>query len=254
MNEAKFDGMGNIYAKYRPSYPRAFIEHLYSCVGFRKNSVIADVGSGTGILTKLLLKEGNTVFSVEPNDDMRAIAEADLKGFINFHSVNGTAENTTLGGASVDFVTAAQAFHWFDREKFKTECGRVLKPEGKIVLVWNSRVSGAEIVKEGYEINKKYCPDFKGFSGGMRGEENENDFDDFFDGEYERKVFQNDQLFDLNGFIGRNLSGSYALKEKDENYPAYISEMMASFNKHAINGKLTMPNVTKSYIGRIKER
>ncbi|MCL2079915.1 MAG: class I SAM-dependent methyltransferase [Oscillospiraceae bacterium] len=251
MNETKFNGMGSIYAKYRPPYPQEFINYLYSEVGIRKNSIIADIGSGTGILTKLLLKKGNKVFSVEPNDDMRIIAESDLIGYDNFVSVNATAESTTLDTHSIDFITVAQAFHWFDREKFKTECRRVLKPSGKVILVWNSRVFEAESVKEGDSINRKFCPNFKGFSGGMRGAESEDDFNDFFADKCEKKVFQNDQPCDLDGFIGRNLSASYALKANDENYHSYIAEMTASFNKHAIDGKLIMPVVTKSYIGTV---
>lgn len=249
MNETKFNGMGKIYAKYRPAYPQEFIDYLYYDVGIKKDSIIADIGSGTGILTRQLLEAGNKIFSVEPNEDMRAVAEVDLSDFNNFISVNGTAENTSLDDNSVNFITVAQAFHWFDRAKFKAECSRILKPNGKIILVWNSRVFNAESVKDCDEINRKYCPNFKGFSGGMRGEENENDFDDFFCGKYESKVFRNDQTSDLDGFIGRNLSASYTLKENDENYSAYIAELTVSFNKHSIDGKMIMPVVTRSYVG-----
>jgi SAM-dependent methyltransferase len=251
MNETKFDGMGKIYAKFRPAYPNEFIEYLYSAVGVNKDSVIADIGSGTGILTKQLLEKGSKIFAVEPNDDMRTVAEADLSRFENFASINGAAENTALEDNSIDFVIVAQAFHWFDRAKFKVECNRILKTKGRVILVWNSRVFSSEAVKDGDEINRKYCPNFKGFTGGMRGAENENDFDDFFVGKYELRVFQNDQIGDLDEFIGRNLSASYALKENDKNYPAYIAEMTASFNKHAIDGKLIMPNVTRSYVGTV---
>ncbi len=252
MNETKFDGMGKVYAKFRPAYPQEFIDYLYSEVGINKDSVIADIGSGTGILTKQLLEMGNRIFSVEPNEDMRAVAEADLSYHNNFISVNGTAENTTLADSSVDFITVAQAFHWFDRANFKAECGRILKPKGKIILVWNSRVFSAEAVQDGDAINRKYCPNFKGFSGGMRGEEREGEFNDFFTGKYETKDFQNDQTFDLNGFIGRNLSASYALKANDKNYAAYIDELTKSFNKYAVDGKMIMPNVTRSYVGNIQ--
>jgi len=252
MNETKFDGRGKIYAKYRPAYPKEFIEYLYSDVGIKKDSIVADIGSGTGILTRQLLEAGNSVFAVEPNSDMRAVAEVDLSAFSGFVSINGSAENTTLDAHSVDFVTVAQAFHWFDRAKFKTECGRISKPNSKIILVWNSRDLCSETVKYGDEVNRKYCPNFKGISGGMRGGENENDFySDFFLRKYESKVFQNNLTFDLDGFIGRNLSASYALKESDENYPAYIAELIACFNTHAVDGKMIMPNVTKSYIGTV---
>jgi SAM-dependent methyltransferase len=258
MNETKFNGMGKVYAKFRPAYPQAFIEYICSDVGITQNSTIADIGSGTGILTKQLLGLGSNVFAVEPNDDMRVMAENDLSSFSNFVSVNATAENTTLDNNSVDFITVAQAFHWFDREKFKAECQRILKPNGKVILVWNSRIFGTEVVEDGDKINKKYCPHFQGFSGGMRGVlynstgvESESDFNDFFNGVYETRIFENHQTFDLDGFIGRNLSASYALKEDDENYPAYITELTECFNKHAVDGKLIMPNNTRSYVGAI---
>ena len=251
MNESKFDGMGEIYAKFRPTYPQEFIEYLYSDVGISKHSTIADIGSGTGILTKQLLEAGNKVFSVEPNDDMRAIAEVNLRCFNNYISVNGTAEHTTLCNESINFITVAQVFHWFDRVRFKAECSRILKLNGIIILVWNSRVFDSEVVKDVDKTNRKYCPNFKGFSGDMRGAEGENDFDDFFVGEYESKVFYNDQVADLDGFIGRNLSASYALKENDEDYPAYVAELTANFNKYAIDGNLVMPVITRSYVGKI---
>jgi SAM-dependent methyltransferase len=259
MNEAKFNGMGKTYAKFRPTYPQAFIEYLRTDVGVTKNRIIADIGSGTGILTKQLLELGNRVIAVEPNEDMRVVAESDLCGYENFTSVNGSAENTTLDSQSVDFITVAQAFHWFDRELFKAECRRVFKPNGKIILVWNSRIFGTEVVEDGDKINKKYCPNFKGFSGSMRGVlynatgvENTNAFNDFFVGEYDVKVFENNQTLDLDGFIGRNRSASYALKEGDKNYPAYISELTECFNRHAVDGKLIMPNETRSYVGAVK--
>lgn len=251
MNETKFDGMGKIYAKFRPTYPHTFIEYICSNVGINHESIIADIGSGTGILTRQMLEIAKKIFAVEPNNDMRAVAENDLSNYKNFVSVNGTAENTALEKSSVDFITVAQAFHWFDRAKFKAECTRILKPEGKIILVWNSRDFNAKSVKDSDIINRKYCPDFKGFSGGIRGAEYENGFEDFFTGKYEIKNFQNDFFYDLDGFIGRTLSASYALKEDDEKYPAYINELTECFNKHAIDGKMIIPNITKSYAGTV---
>lgn len=243
--------MGKIYNEYRPSYPREFIEYLHSGLGMNKNSVAADIGSGTGKLTRALLERGAKVFAVEPNADMRAVAEADLSGFENFISVNATAENTTLEENGADFITVAQAFHWFDRLKFKAECRRILKPGGKVVLVWNSRDEKSALVGENDALNHKYCRDFKGFSGGMRGAENKDSFNDFFEKSCEEKIFMNDLLFDEQGFIGRNLSSSYAPKETDENYQPYIAELKALFKKHAKDGKLAMPNITKSYAGNV---
>jgi len=250
MNENKFTGLSETYAKFRPKYPQAFIEYLYSDVGVKTDSIIADVGAGTGILTKQLLESGNKVYAVEPNEDMRSIAETDLNVFDNYYSVKGTAENTTLDDSSVDFITVAQAFHWFDEMKFKKECGRILKANGKVILVWNSRSLSSDVVKDSDAVTRKYCPNFEGFSGGMRGtEDHDTHYGNFYEGDYISKVFQNDITFDLEGFIGRSRSASYTLRENDENFDAYIKELTECFYRYAVDGKMVMANETRSYVG-----
>jgi len=251
MNQTKFNGKANVYAKYRPSYPVKFLDYLYSEVGLTEDSVIADVGSGTGIFTGQLLKRRSFVYGVEPNGDMRSVAENAFGNYANFKSVNTCAEDTGLPGGSVDFITVAQAFHWFDRTKFRLECARILKESGKVVLVWNSRDSQSELVCENDKINRKYCPEFKGFSGGRRGEFPEV-FSDFFkDGHCEYRVFRNDLAMYQAGFIGRNLSGSYAPKETDENYAPYVLALKELYDKYSNGGIVIMPNITRSYIGEI---
>jgi len=252
MNETRFDGKGKIYAKYRPTYPQEFIDYLCSDVGISNDSTIADIGSGTGILTKQLLNLDSKVYAVEPNSDMRAVAEAGLSHCSNFVSVNSTAENTTLDANSVDFITVAQAFHWFDRELFKDECCRIIRQGGKVILVWNSLTFDAEIVVDGDSIHKKYCPDFEGRGGDARGKDGVNlPFGEFFSGKYGEMVFENSSTSDMNEFIGRYLSSSYAVKENDENYPAYIAELTECFYKHAVDGKVVIPIVTRSYVGEV---
>ncbi|WP_195238401.1 class I SAM-dependent methyltransferase [Romboutsia sp. 1001285H_161024_C4] len=251
MNENKFNGMGKIYSKYRPSYPFDFIDYFFTDVGISQRSIIADIGSGTGILTRQLLEKGSKVYGIEPNADMRDIAETNLNNFLGFTSVNGNAENTTIDDNSVDYITVAQAFHWFDRERFKKECQRILKPEEKVILVWNIRDNNNELVIENYEVNRKYCPNFKGFSDGMYGKTNKDDFSDFFNGKYETKVFPNNLIFDMDEFIGRNLSSSYALKSNDSQYNNYVNELKKIYKKYSNNGQLIMPNLTRSYVGDV---
>lgn len=251
MNEAKFTGKANIYSKYRPSYPDGFIEYLYSEVGITKESVIADIGSGTGILTDLLLRQNSYVYGVEPNKDMRNIAEKELTAYDNFVSVNASAENTGLLDDSVDYITVAQAFHWFDRIKFKSECKRILKSQGKVILVWNSRDDKSELFMKNESINRKFCPDFKGFSDGMRGESPEEYSDFFKDGICEYKTFRCDLMFDEDSFIGRNMSASYAPERGDSNYEPYILELKKLYEEYSVSGSLCMPNITKSYVGEV---
>lgn len=251
MNEDRFTGLADIYAKYRPSYPDDFIRYLYSGQGFSQGSVIADIGSGTGILTELLLRENSTVYGVEPNADMRGTAECMLSRYPNYISMRGTAERTGLNASSIDFITVAQAFHWFDRPAFKAECRRVLKERGKVILVYNTRDSASQLVMENDAVIHRYCPDFKGFSGGMRGRSPEEYADFFKAGACEHKVFRNDVVHDEDGFIGRNLSGSYAPKKGSPHYEPYITDLKRLFLKYSHNGFLLMPYLTQSFAGEV---
>ena len=135
----RFSNRVQDYARYRPHYPAAVIGSLQTNCQLLETSVIADVGSGTGILTELFLRHGNPVLAVEPNRQMREAGERLLEGYPHFQSIAGRAEATTLPEQSVDFVTAGQAFHWFDRKKAKAEFSRILKARGWVVLAWNER-------------------------------------------------------------------------------------------------------------------
>jgi len=250
MNTEKFNGKAKIYEKYRPVYPEALMDYLYGDMGFNKSSTIADVGAGTGIFTRQLLEKGSRVLGVEPNEDMRASAESWLKAFDNFTPVDGTAEATKLENNSVDFVTVAQAFHWFDAAAFRKECARILKPAGQVVLVWNSRVAHAAVVVENAAVCKRFCPDFKGFSGGI--DEKPSDFSLFYkDGLYETKKIDYNISYDLDGFIGRNLSASYAPDSKNACYHEFINSLTELFYKYAHKGQLVVPNITRCYAGRV---
>jgi len=129
------------YVKYRPGYPPQVIEVLRARCGLTPSSVVADVGSGPGNLARLFLDNGNEVFAVEPNAEMREAGKQSLGNRGGYRSVDGRAEGTRLENASVDFVTAGQAFHWFDWPHAKTEFRRILRPEGWVVLLWNERLT-----------------------------------------------------------------------------------------------------------------
>ncbi|MCL2118714.1 MAG: class I SAM-dependent methyltransferase, partial [Planctomycetaceae bacterium] len=178
-SEDIFTGKADIYQKFRSTYPDEFIEYLYVQVGLNADSIIADIGSGTGIFSRQLLEKGSRIYCVEPNDDMRQIAEKDLSGFDNFISVNAPAENTGLQEKSFDFVTAATAFHWFDGTAFQSECRRMMKSNGKVVLVWNIRDYGREIIKKDFRIREKYAVDLRGLGVCIRISK---DLPDFFTG------------------------------------------------------------------------
>lgn len=249
-NDFKFSGKANVYAKFRPKYPEEFLEYLAADCGLHPDIDVADIGSGTGILTRQLLAHKARVFAVEPNCDMRKAAEAELSACSGFFSVNALAEHTGLHDKSIDLITVAQAFHWFDPGQFQLECRRILKPDGKVVLVWNSRDEESPIVKDLGIVCRKFCPEYKGFSGGMQN--SSEIFGQFFrDGTYEHRSFRNDLANGKEGFLGGTMSASYSLTKKDPEYQAYVDAILLIFEKYSCEDRMVIPNLTHSYTGRV---
>lgn len=241
----KFTGKAEIYQKFRPAYPSAYVRYLTEKIP--ANGIVADIGAGTGILSKALLTEGYFVYCVEPNQDMRKIAAETLAG--DYQIVDAAAERTALPKNSVDLVTAAQAFHWFDAEAFRRECGRILKPGGLVSLVWNTR-RDSEIERAAAEDAKQYCPAYRGASGGIRFEKET--FGTFFeDGVYEYCEFDNSYSADREAFIGRILSSSYSLKPEDTGYEAWVASLHRIFDRFCERDKIPVSIVTQSYTGRV---
>lgn len=244
-NTEKFSGKAEAYSAARPSYPKELFTFLKNKYHLGADTVIADIASGTGKFTQPLVQMGCKVYAVEPNDDMRRQAELLLGGYENFISVNGSAEHTGLADHCVNFISAAQAFHWFDPARFAAECKRILKPVGKVFILYNSRDEGAELTQRLSGICKTFCPAFKGFSGGVKS----NNVERFFNGGCERLTFPNDQYYDRDSFVKRMLSSSYAPREGDKNYQSFIKALYALFDALADHDTLLMPNHTTLYIG-----
>ncbi len=249
MNEKRFDGKADIYAKARPGYAPELLTFLKENVLVGSDSSAADIGSGTGIFTEQLARLVKTVYAVEPNRDMRKEADPVFAKYDNIISIAAAAENTSLENSSVDFVTVAQAFHWFDRAAFRKECQRILKPNGTVILIWNDRDDSSAVIKENYALNKEYCPDFKGSSNGT--DFKNISFDGFFSGEIQVKFFDNIMQYDKNAFINRNLSSSYAPKEGEANYLVYIQKLEELFERLSSNGQIPYPYITRCYIGKV---
>lgn len=247
-NTEKFTNKVSEYVKYRSSYPRQFIDYLRSSVGINNTSAVADIGAGSGILTKLISPISRKVFAVEPNEKILAACIKHCEDSENVVYFDGSAENTKLEDKCLDFITVAQAFHWFDKEKTKVEFKRILKPEGKVILVWNCRMPENEMVIENDEICRRLCPEFKGFSGGIKSEEDRN-ISFFRNSECEHKNFKNDKILSLDEFIGGSLSASYSPNADDPNYHDFIESLKKLFYKYSVDGKLLVPNNTQSYVG-----
>lgn len=236
------------YVKYRPDYPREIIGHLEKACGLTHESVIADVGCGTGISSQLFLENCNRVIGVEPNEAMRVAAIEFLSQFPDFTIVDGTSDDTTLPDASVDFVVAAQAFHWFDPEKTRPEFHRILRPGGYIVLIWNERQLDTTPFLVDYEaFLVKYAYDY----GSVRHENIQAEqLSGFFQKEYGAATFQNAQIFDFDGIKGRMLSSSYMPNETDAVFAEMIEELRGVFAKHAENGRIKVLYDTNVYTSR----
>lgn len=245
----RFSGKADDYAKYRPSYPEQIIGFLESKIDFDSSKDIADIGCGTGILSKLFLNNGNLVFAVEPNQEMREKAEKHLSKFINFISVDGTAEETKLANKSVDMITVGQAFHWFDLKKTKKEFKRILRKNRDVVVVWNERKNNTPIMKMVNGMLK---------SLGHEHHEAEKDLMDknllstFFGKEkVASTIFPNFQMLDLAGLKGRMLSISYVPGEGDEN-KRIMKEVKELFDRYNNGGMVKIEYTTRVYYGKLK--
>lgn len=249
-SKERFTNRVDAYVKYRPTYPKEAIDYLYETVGFRPESEVADVGAGTGIFSKLLVERGSRVTAVEPNRAMREAAERTLSGKPNFRAVAGAAEATGLADRSVDFITCAQSFHWFDRSAAQTEFRRILKPGGKAVLIWNTRLTHGTPFLERYEmLLHRYGSDY--------GQVNHRNVSReallaFFrkDGMREAR-FAISQLFDFDGLSGRLLSSSYSPQPGHPHYEPMMAELRAIFDDCQQDGIVSFDYETEVYWGEV---
>lgn len=245
----KFSGRAQAYAAGRPGYAPAFIEYLYNRFADLAGAAVADIGCGTGKFAALLLERGTTVYGVEPNADMRAACADELRGYANFHLTVGAAADTTLAPASVDYVTVAQAFHWFEPEAFAAECRRILRSGGTAILLWNIRDSESAFKRELCRVLAVHCPDYHGFNNGLVRDDVR--INRFFGGGYERVAFDHPLRLNREKFMARCLSASYSLKVGDAGFAAYMDALNRLFDAFAADGVLTIPNHTVAYIGRV---
>ena len=245
----RFSNRVENYLKYRPTYPAEIIPLLQSECDLTAESVIADLGSGTGLLTELFLKHGNAVFGVEPNDEMRAAGEKVLAKYPRFSSVNGTAEATTLPDNSFDMIVAGQAFHWFDREKARPEFVRILKPDGWVVLVWNGyRVESSPLMNAYQDLVVRYGTDYSEVQREVVG----CDVEAFYaPGFCKCARFEFQQSFDYEGLKGRLLSASYAPEPDHPNFAAMLTDMGKVFDANQQDGRVVFAYETELYYGQL---
>ncbi len=240
-----FTGKTEAYAA-RSAYPNALYDALFSRIP--ENAVIADLGSGTGKFTEPLLQRGNPVFAVEPNAEMLQKA-APLSQYSNYHPVLAPAERTTLPEASLDLITCAASFHWFDFPAFQTECRRILRKNALVALTWEVRTPSAPVNQAHAQVLARFCEGFTSLSHGH--DASLSLFSQFFC-DYETLSFPVPRTMDKEAFIRRSLSSSYAPKEGDSNYSPLIRALSDLFDEQQNGGHITVPAAFLLYIGHIQ--
>lgn len=234
----RFSSKTDDYAKGRPDFPKEIIDFLYENKAINKDSIIADIGSGTGRFTKLLLERGHHVYGVEPNDEMRNKAKELLSKFNSFTSISGNAENTTISGKSLDLITVAQAFHWFDKEKCVVEFKRILKDNGKVFIVWDDLINDYNgFSKEFRNVANKFRK-IESENKGKKISRAETIAEFFKDKEHISVSFDHELYQDFERIKSGALSASFAPKPDEDNYKEFIAELEKIFNKYAPNGQV----------------
>jgi SAM-dependent methyltransferase len=246
----RFSSRVDDYVKYRPHYPIEIIDLLAANCGLTPESVIADIGSGTGILTRLFLENGNPVIGVEPNREMREAGEHDLADFSRFTSMDGTAEATRLPAHAMDFIVAGQAFHWFDRVRARSEFQRILKQDGWLVLIWNDRrVDSTPFLSDYEALLQEFATDYNEIN--HKNVQDKKIFAEFFGHPPFEATFDNVQRFDFDGLIGRLNSSSYVPGRDDPRHAAMAMRAQEIFAAHQQSGGVAFEYDTRVYYAGI---
>lgn len=245
----RFSNRVENYIRYRPHYPAILLEFLERSCGLTAAATIADIGSGTGILSEMFLRNGNLVYAVEPNREMREAGERLLGQYPNFRSIVGTAEASTLKSRSIDIVTAGQAFHWFDPDKAKAEFMRILKASGWVVLVWNERREDSSPFAVAYEqLLQTYGTDYcevkhQRIDATL--------LNRFFNKGYQLGRFENSQHFDFEALRGRLLSSSYAPEAGQPGHEPMLTALRMIFDSYKRDEQVIFDYDTNVYYGQL---
>jgi SAM-dependent methyltransferase len=246
----RFTNRTEEYHRHRPGYPPQVIDFLKGETLIAPSSVVADIGAGTGLSTKLFLPHVRRVYGVEPNAAMRRQAEIDLADYADFYPIDGSAEETTLADAAIDLIVAAQAFHWFDAPTARQEFKRILKPQGHVLLMWNERDTEGDALQAEYDaMLEKYIPDYRSLAHKSLTPEA---ITAFFNGAaVDHFSLPNEQTFTLEALKGRMTSSSYIPKPPSPVYDALSAELEELFNRHQKNGTVRFVYRTNGWLGRI---
>jgi SAM-dependent methyltransferase len=245
----RFSDRVDAYVRFRPGYPAELVPDLLRITGCDSGATIADFGSGTAIFTELLLQQGVEVYAVEPNQPMRTAAEQRLGDNARFHSIDASAERSGLQAASLDLVTAAQAFHWFNNDAARDEFRRILKPHGQIALIWNRRDTSEPFQQAYDQLLREFAPEY--------GKANHMDLKPeqiarfFADDAMQQLHYDYSQRLDFASLLGRLKSSSYCPREDSAHYIPLVNELLALFDRHAKDGHIDFDYATQVFVGPV---
>jgi len=244
-SKQRFSNRVDDYTRYRPGYPPEALQFILDQSNLNANSTVADIGAGTGIFTALLLTSGASVIAVEPNEAMRSAADRHLQSYKNYTSVAGSAEQTGLADQSVDLITAAQAFHWFDYAEAQKEFVRILKPAGKSVLIWNRRDGSSAFMQQYDALLKDRLPEYNKVNHANATDER---IGEFLGNQMRKVEFPSDQSFDLNGLKGRLMSSSYCPAVGTEGHDELMIDIEKLYTEYSTESGVQFDYSTQVYI------
>lgn len=251
----RFSARAGEYMRHRPEYPQAALDFLEEQDYLGMGTKVADVGSGTSIFTRQLIGKGCEVWAVEPNAAMRTLAETQLGERAMFHSVPADAEDTRLDDGSVELVTAAQAFHWFDAEAAREEFSRILQSPKRVAFLWNIRDrEGSPFMEALEDVIRTHGENYDEIVGGY--ERHVEKLEAFFggtraEGAFDHRTFEHSQTVDEHGLLGLVTSFSYMPRPNDEGFDAMVEALREVFADHAEAGSVEIQYLTELYYGTL---
>jgi SAM-dependent methyltransferase len=247
---SRFTEHADAYARFRPGYPGAALEWIASRARLPSGARVADVGAGTGIFSQALVQRGFEVFAIEPNERMRDAAARALEA-TSARVVAGSGEASGLPSHSVALVSVAQALHWLDVERARSEFRRILVPGGWVAIVYNSRDLESKGFSSAYEeAFARFAPSREavGHLGTAR------DFriaELFADGSFTTHSFRHVQSLDWDGVRGWLASISYAPPAGSPDRADLETALREAFTRHARDGVVAIDYVTTVSVGQL---
>ena len=237
------------YVKYRPDYPNQLIDTLIQQLKLTPASKIADIGAGTGIFSQLLLDSGLSVTAIEPNQKMLAAAKVQLINYHDFSFRNNSAEQTGLTSNSLDLITVAQAFHWFNNDDSLQEFKRILKQQGQLALMWNQRDLDCQFQQQYHRLLLKYCESYDSVNHMNLSTEQITQY--YRPNDVQVFEFKHIQHLDYSSLLGRLLSTSYCPASHTSQFSELSAGLKSLFEQYAKAGTIEFNYICKLYLGRL---